>query len=258
MDKTARHTDWSSPDLTPEQVRYAISDVTLLLPLKDRLEDMLEREGRRELARSASGDPGHGPLDLLGYEDLRALRCDAASWATEDRARSGTRLDAGARLRQRRYSSPSISSGRANFRSSRAATRARAQARQCSSTGSPPAPAASAARAQLPHPQSWASLWGTQAPPSTRCGGRRSYLKPDTPGERVAQQVVDDAHDPRAVLAQQAAVGAHRDLGPPLGDGDRDADGRVLDAQQVVRDLRDHVAVVLAHVADGRDAHARP
>lgn len=38
LDKAARHTDWSSPKLTPEQVRYAISDVTLLLPLMDRLD----------------------------------------------------------------------------------------------------------------------------------------------------------------------------------------------------------------------------
>src|SRR5258708_25205060 len=51
LDKTARHTDWSTPALAPEQVRYAISDVTLLLPLMDRLEAMLEREGRGELAR---------------------------------------------------------------------------------------------------------------------------------------------------------------------------------------------------------------
>jgi ribonuclease D len=34
MDKAARHTDWSSTTLSPEQVRYAISDVTLLLQLR--------------------------------------------------------------------------------------------------------------------------------------------------------------------------------------------------------------------------------
>jgi len=32
MDKATRHSDWSSPTLTPEQVRYAVADVTLLLP----------------------------------------------------------------------------------------------------------------------------------------------------------------------------------------------------------------------------------
>ncbi len=45
LDKVTRHSDWSSPRLTPEQVRYAISDVTLLLPLMDRLEEMLGRAG---------------------------------------------------------------------------------------------------------------------------------------------------------------------------------------------------------------------
>jgi len=71
LDKAARHTDWSSPQLTPEQVRYAISDVTLLLALKDRLEAMLEREGRRELARDCfKMIPVLARLDLMGYEDV--------------------------------------------------------------------------------------------------------------------------------------------------------------------------------------------
>jgi ribonuclease D len=71
MDKAARHTDWSNPSLTPEQVRYAISDVTLLLPLKDRLEDMLQREGRQDLAQQCfKVIPVVALLDLLGYVDL--------------------------------------------------------------------------------------------------------------------------------------------------------------------------------------------
>jgi len=71
LDKAARHTDWSSSDLRPEQVRYAISDVTLLLPLMDRLDEMLEREGRRELAQACFRViPTLARLDLLGYEDV--------------------------------------------------------------------------------------------------------------------------------------------------------------------------------------------
>jgi ribonuclease D len=71
MDKAARHTDWSSADLRPEQVRYAISDVTLLFPLMDRLEDMLEREGRKELAQQCfKVIPVMALLDLLGYDQL--------------------------------------------------------------------------------------------------------------------------------------------------------------------------------------------
>jgi ribonuclease D len=71
MDKAARHTDWSSADLRPEQVRYAISDVTLLFPLMDRLEDMLDREGRKELAQQCfKVIPVMALLDLLGYDQL--------------------------------------------------------------------------------------------------------------------------------------------------------------------------------------------
>jgi ribonuclease D len=71
LDKTTRHTDWSNPDLRPEQVAYAISDVTLLLPLMDRLDAMLEREGRRELARECFGViPVMARLDLMGYDLL--------------------------------------------------------------------------------------------------------------------------------------------------------------------------------------------
>jgi ribonuclease D len=71
LDKTARHTDWSAPDLSREQVRYAISDVTLLLPLMDRLEAMLEREGRTGLARECFRViPVLARLDLLEYLDL--------------------------------------------------------------------------------------------------------------------------------------------------------------------------------------------
>ncbi len=71
LDKVTRHTDWSSPSLRPEQVRYAISDVTLLLRLKDRLDDMLDREGRRALAEECfKVIPTMATLDLLGYDQL--------------------------------------------------------------------------------------------------------------------------------------------------------------------------------------------
>jgi ribonuclease D len=71
LDKTVRHTDWSNPDLRPEQVAYAISDVTLLLPIMDRLDVMLEREGRKELARECFRViPTMARLDLMGYDLL--------------------------------------------------------------------------------------------------------------------------------------------------------------------------------------------
>jgi ribonuclease D len=71
LDKVARHSDWSSPELSDEQLRYAISDVTLLLPLMDRLEAMLRREGRAELARECFAViPVFSKLDVAGFVGL--------------------------------------------------------------------------------------------------------------------------------------------------------------------------------------------
>jgi ribonuclease D len=71
MDKAARHSAWSNPVLTPEQVRYAISDVTLLLPLKDCLHELLVREQREELAQECfRAIPTFARLDLLGFQNL--------------------------------------------------------------------------------------------------------------------------------------------------------------------------------------------
>ena len=71
LDKVTRHSDWSSPGLSAEQVRYAISDVTLLLPLMDRLEEMLRRQGRAELARQCfEVIPTMARLDVAGFVGL--------------------------------------------------------------------------------------------------------------------------------------------------------------------------------------------
>lgn len=71
LNKAARHTDWSCPDLRPEQVRYAISDVTLLHALMDKLDDMLRREDRLELSRECfRAIPLMATLDLMQYELL--------------------------------------------------------------------------------------------------------------------------------------------------------------------------------------------
>ena len=71
LDKVARHSDWSSPELSAEQLRYAISDVTLLLPLMDRLEETLRREGRDALAQECfKVIPTLARLDLAGFLNL--------------------------------------------------------------------------------------------------------------------------------------------------------------------------------------------
>jgi ribonuclease D len=71
MDKAARHTDWSNLELTREQIYYAISDVTFLLRIKDKLDGMLVRQGRKALAEECFKVlPVLADLDLLGYPDI--------------------------------------------------------------------------------------------------------------------------------------------------------------------------------------------
>lgn len=71
LDKLTRHSDWSAPQLSKEQIAYAISDVTLLLPLKDRLQEMLLRQGRDALAQDCfRAIPTMAKLDVAGYDLL--------------------------------------------------------------------------------------------------------------------------------------------------------------------------------------------
>jgi ribonuclease D len=71
LDKATRTSDWASPSLSADQVRYAISDVTLLLQLKDKLHAMLVREGRDGVAQDCfHAIPTMARLDLLGFDLL--------------------------------------------------------------------------------------------------------------------------------------------------------------------------------------------
>ena len=47
LSKAQQSSDWGAPDLSDAQLNYAASDVLHLHALKDRLEIMLDREGRR-------------------------------------------------------------------------------------------------------------------------------------------------------------------------------------------------------------------
>ena len=56
--------------MTPEQIAYAASDVLNLHALKTRLDAMLVREGRMELAQACFDFlPWRAKLDLAGWED---------------------------------------------------------------------------------------------------------------------------------------------------------------------------------------------
>jgi ribonuclease D len=69
LSKQQQTSDWGASELTSEQLAYAASDVLHLHALWDRLEALLRREGRLELAESCFAFlPARARLDLLGYD----------------------------------------------------------------------------------------------------------------------------------------------------------------------------------------------
>ena len=70
LSKQQQTSDWGAPDLSPDQLAYAASDVLHLHALWAKLEGLLKREGRLDLAEACFRFlPARGKLDLLGYED---------------------------------------------------------------------------------------------------------------------------------------------------------------------------------------------
>jgi ribonuclease D len=70
LSKEQQSSDWAAPTLTPEQLKYAANDVLWLHRLRQRLDDMLAREGRTELAHACFGFIEHrAQLDHLGWPD---------------------------------------------------------------------------------------------------------------------------------------------------------------------------------------------
>jgi len=70
LSKQQQTSDWGAGDLTSEQCAYAASDVLHLHALWNRLEALLVREGRLELALDCFAFlPTRCRLDLLGYEE---------------------------------------------------------------------------------------------------------------------------------------------------------------------------------------------
>ncbi len=68
LSKQQQSSDWGSPELSPEQLTYAASDVLYLHALWARLEALLAREDRLDLARQCFAFlPARARLDLLGY-----------------------------------------------------------------------------------------------------------------------------------------------------------------------------------------------
>lgn len=70
LSKAQQSSDWGADVLSPEQVAYAASDVLHLHVVKTRLDAMLAREGRTDLARACFDFlPTRSRLDLEGWPD---------------------------------------------------------------------------------------------------------------------------------------------------------------------------------------------
>jgi ribonuclease D len=71
LSKEQQTSDWGAATLSQDQMNYAASDVLHLHKLKDKLDAMLEREGRTKLARAIMDFlPVRAELDIAGWRDV--------------------------------------------------------------------------------------------------------------------------------------------------------------------------------------------
>lgn len=71
LKKQQQTSDWGAPELTEEQLEYAANDVLYLHTLKEKLDEMLAREGRTELAQKTFEClQARAELDLAGWADV--------------------------------------------------------------------------------------------------------------------------------------------------------------------------------------------
>ena len=71
LSKQQQTSDWGADALSEEQLAYAASDVLYLHPLKAKLDALLQREGRSELAAAAFQFlPTRARLDVAGWPDV--------------------------------------------------------------------------------------------------------------------------------------------------------------------------------------------
>jgi ribonuclease D len=71
LDKQNQTSDWGSKELSDSQLKYAASDVLYLHKIKVKLDLILEREDRKDLATSCFNFlKTRSRLDLIGFNDL--------------------------------------------------------------------------------------------------------------------------------------------------------------------------------------------
>ena len=71
LSKQQQSSDWGAATLSQEQLNYAAADVLYLHQIREKLNVMLEREGRAHLAKACFDFlPMRSQLDLAGWEDV--------------------------------------------------------------------------------------------------------------------------------------------------------------------------------------------
>jgi ribonuclease D len=71
ISKQMQSSDWGAVTLSADQLRYAASDVLYLHALRTRLDEMLARESRTELAKACFDFlPVRAALDLAGWNEI--------------------------------------------------------------------------------------------------------------------------------------------------------------------------------------------
>lgn len=71
LSKEQQSSDWAASELSKDQLKYAASDVLNLHDIRDKLQAMLIREGRLELAQACFDFlPTRAHLDLNGWDDV--------------------------------------------------------------------------------------------------------------------------------------------------------------------------------------------
>lgn len=71
LDKQQQSSDWGADTLSDSQLEYAASDVLYLHTVREKLDMMLEREGRMHLAQECFNFiPTRAELDLLGWGEM--------------------------------------------------------------------------------------------------------------------------------------------------------------------------------------------
>ncbi len=71
ISKKQQSSDWGNIEISPNQIKYAAQDVLYLHKLKEKLDEMIKREGRQEIFETCLKFlPTRAKLDLLGFDEI--------------------------------------------------------------------------------------------------------------------------------------------------------------------------------------------